>query len=336
MSQVRQKFVSPMLATLGSLGDVAFLSDDADDHADHDANDHWAYEMKWDGIRAIATVRADVLSLTTRNGIDVTSTYPDLAGLSRQVSGDCVLDGEIVALNKSGRPDFGRLQKRMKLTAMADVEPAAREIPVQFMLFDILQAGGASVTGLPYDERRALLEETVQSRDRIHVPPAFDGDLAAAIASSLQLGLEGIVAKKRDSTYALGRRSRAWIKIKHHRTQEVVIGGWRPGRGRRAATVGSLLMGIPAAGGLRYVGRVGTGFGERELTELTARLERLERKTTPFDDVPRADASDARWITPSLVGEVEFAEWTPTEKLRQPSWRGWRPDKKPGDVVREG
>jgi bifunctional non-homologous end joining protein LigD len=336
MNQVRQKSVPPMLATLGSLGDVAFLSDDAEDSADHDTDDHWAYEMKWDGIRAIATVRAGMVSLTTRNGIDVTSTYPDLAELGSQVTGDCVLDGEIVALNKAGRPDFGRLQKRMKLTAMADVEPAAREIPVQFMLFDILQAGSTSVTGRPYDERRALLEETVVSRDRIHVPPAFDGDLAAAIDSSLQLGLEGIVAKKRDSSYALGRRSRAWIKIKHHRTQEVVIGGWRPGKGRRAATVGSLLMGIPAAGGLRYVGRVGTGFGERELTELTTRLEKLERKTTPFDDVPLADASDARWITPSLVGEVEFAEWTPTEKLRQPSWRGWRPDKAPGDVVREG
>jgi bifunctional non-homologous end joining protein LigD len=335
MNQVRQKSVSPMLATLGSLSDVAFLSDDSDD-ADDSTDDHWAYEMKWDGIRAIATVRGGAVSLTTRNGIDVTSTYPDLAGLGSQVSVDCVLDGEIVALSRAGRPDFGRLQKRMKLTAMADVEPAAREIPVQFMLFDILQASGASVTGRPYDERRALLEETVRSRDRIHVPPAFDGDLVAAIASSLQLGLEGIVAKKRDSTYALGRRSRAWIKIKHHRTQEVVIGGWRPGKGRRAATVGSLLMGIPAAGGLRYVGRVGTGFGERELTDLTTRLQKLERKTTPFDDVPRADASDARWITPSLVGEVEFAEWTPTEKLRQPSWRGWRPDKKPGDVVREG
>jgi bifunctional non-homologous end joining protein LigD len=330
-----RKAVSPMLATLGSLDDVAFRNDDIDADLD-DVGDRWAYEMKWDGIRAIATVRDGEVRFTTRNGIDVTSTYPDLAGLGSQVAGDCVLDGEIVALNKAGRPDFGRLQKRMKLTRPAEVEPAARGIPVQFMIFDILEAGGGSVTGRPYDERRALLEESVGSKERIHVPPAFDGDLAAAIASSLQLGLEGIVAKKRDSTYALGRRSRAWLKIKHHRTQEVVIGGWRPGKGRRAATVGSLLMGIPAASGLRYVGRVGTGFGERELIELTARLEKLERKTAPFDDVPRADASDARWITPSLVGEVEFAEWTPTEKLRQPSWRGWRPDKAPGDVVREG
>jgi bifunctional non-homologous end joining protein LigD len=316
--------VSPMLATLGT----------ADDVTERDG-DEWAYEMKWDGIRAVAVVRDGAVRFSTRNGIDVTATYPDLAVLAGQVDGDVVLDGEIVALNKAGRPDFGRLQQRMKLTKKSDVDPAARDVPVHYMVFDIIESGGKSLTGRPYDERRELLHDAVQSKGRIQVPPAFDGDLDAAIESSLQLGLEGVMAKKRDSTYAAGRRSRAWIKIKHHRTQEVVIGGWRPGKGRRASIVGSLLMGIPSEHGLTYVGRVGTGFGERELVELTARLEKLERATAPFDEVPRPDASDARWVTPSLVGEVEFAEWTPTEKLRQPSWRGWRPDKSPKDVVRE-
>jgi bifunctional non-homologous end joining protein LigD len=281
-------------------------------------------------------VSAGTVRLQTRNGIDVTSTFPDLGTLPSQVRGDAVLDGEIVALNRLGRPDFGRLQRRLGLTRKSDVDPAARDVPVHYMIFDILESGGKSVTNEPYTDRRALLESTVQSHDRVQVPPAFDGDLQAAVASSQQLGLEGVVAKRRDSTYSLGRRSRAWIKIKNHRTQEVIVGGWRPGNGRRSSSVGSLLLGIPSTEGLRYVGRVGTGFRERDLDELTSRLSKLHRATTPFFDVPQADARDANWVTPSLVGEVEFAEWTPTNKLRQPSWRGWRPDKPPADVVREG
>jgi bifunctional non-homologous end joining protein LigD len=315
---------APMLATLGTLSDVTERD-----------GDKWAYEMKWDGIRAIATVTGGAASFVTRNGIDVTSSYPDLAELVQRVTGDAVLDGEIVALDRRGRPDFGRLQKRMNLTKKADVADAALATPVQYMIFDILETRKRSQLAIGYDERRTVLERTVESGGRIHVPPAFDGDLDAAIASSLELGLEGVVAKKKDSSYAAGRRSRAWIKIKHHHTQEVVIGGWRPGNGRRASTVGSLLMGVPTDDGLSYVGRVGTGFGERELEELTTRLRAMERKKSPFVDVPAADARDARWITPSLVGEVQFAEWTASGRLRQPSWRGWRTDKSADDVVRE-
>jgi len=312
-----------MLATLGTESDI--------DESDAD----WAFEMKWDGIRAIATVARGSARFVTRNGIDVTVTYPDLSALADQVRGDVVLDGEIVALNKQGRPDFGRLQQRMKLTRPADVERAVRNVAVHYMVFDLLEAGGRSLVGKTYDERRALLADTVTSKGRIQVPEAFEGNLDAAISSSLKLGLEGIVAKKRDSTYSAGTRSRAWIKIKHHRTQEVVVGGWRPGNGRRASTVGSLLLGIPTADGLRYVGRVGTGFGDHDLEDITTTLARLERKTTPFADVPSADASDAHWVTPSLVGEVEFAEWTSADRLRQPSWRGWRTDKAANEVIRE-
>jgi bifunctional non-homologous end joining protein LigD len=313
----------PMLATLGSVSDV--------DESDTD----WAFEMKWDGIRAIATVSHGTASFVTRNGIDVTATYPDLSVLADRVHGDAVLDGEIVALNKQGRPDFGRLQHRMNLTRSVDVERAVRNVPVHYMVFDILEAGGRSLVGSTYDERRALLVDTVTSAGRIQVPQAFEGNVDAAISSSLKLGLEGIVAKKRDSSYSAGTRSRAWMKIKHHRTQEVVVGGWRPGNGRRASTVGSLLLGIPSSGGLRYVGRVGTGFGDNDLEQITTTLVALERKTTPFADVPNADASDAHWVTPTLVGEVEFAEWTSADRLRQPSWRGWRTDKTADDVVRE-
>jgi bifunctional non-homologous end joining protein LigD len=169
----------------------------------------------------------------------------------------------------------------------------------------------------------------------LHLPPAFDGDLEHALDASRTLGLEGVMAKRRDSTYST-TRSRAWLKLKHHLTQEVVIGGWRPGQGRRAAQIGSLLMGVPDADGtLRYVGRVGTGFSDRDLDALTVRLSRLTRKTPPLSDVPAADARDAVWVTPSLVGEVSFAEWTSTSRLRQPSWRGLRPDKPPTAVTRE-
>jgi bifunctional non-homologous end joining protein LigD len=188
----------------------------------------------------------------------------------------------------------------------------------------------------PYTERRAILEKVVRSSGVVQVPAAFDGDLAAALAASKSLGLEGVVAKRRDGTYLVGGRSRAWIKLKHHKTQEVVIGGWRPGSGRRDGAVGSLLMGVPDGSGLRYVGRVGTGFDDTDVTELTRTMGKIERKTTPFVDAPADVVRDAHWVSPTLVGEVEFAEWTAGGRLRQPSWRGWRTDKKPADVTREG
>jgi bifunctional non-homologous end joining protein LigD len=312
-----------MLATLGTVGDIDESSDD------------WAFEMKWDGIRSLATVARGSARFATRNGIDVTATYPDLQELAGDVEGDAVLDGEIVALNAQGRPDFGLLQRRMKLERAAEVRGAVATVPVRYMVFDILSLAGRSLVGDTYDERRRILHEAVRPSGAILIPDAFDGNLTAAIETSRRLGLEGVMAKRRDSTYSGGRRSRAWIKLKHHATQEVVIGGWRPGTGHRSGSIGSLLMGVPSAGGLDYVGRVGTGFGDAELVELAQRLHKLERKTSPFADAPGEVARDAHWVSPTLVGEVEFAEWTSANRLRQPSWRGWRPDKKPSDVVRE-
>ena len=322
-----RKLIPPMLATLGTTANVI-------DDADID----WAFEMKWDGIRAIAYVEVSGdVRLFSRNGNDVSRSYPDLLDPLRQAvaSGSAVLDGEIVAVNKTGRPDFGLLQTRMKLTKKADVEAAARKTPVQFMLFDLLEQDGRSLVRDSYDERRVALQNLVFEQGPIHVPPAFEGNVLHAMDSSRQLRLEGVLAKRRSSSYSAGRRSRAWIKIKHHLTQEVVIGGWRPGKGNRLHTIGSLLVGVPVDGGLRYIGRVGTGFGEKQLAEMESRFDRLSRTTTPFLDVPRAEASDARWITPNLVGEVEFAEWTPMRRLRQASWRGWRPDKSAAEVVEE-
>ncbi|MFD1712922.1 ATP-dependent DNA ligase [Amnibacterium flavum] len=319
----------PMLASLGTAGTIG-------------GGAGWAFEMKWDGIRAIVDVRdpgADTaVTLRSRNGNDLTAAYPELAAIADATSGEAILDGEIVALDKQGRPDFGLLQRRMNLIGSADITRATRDVPVQFIVFDLLAHDGRSLLGDGYDERRSALEAVVHETGLVRVPAVFDSvetSLDEAMAISSRLGLEGVVAKKRASTYSPGRRSTGWLKLKHHSTQEAVIGGWLPGKGRREGGVGSLLLGIPGDGGLVYIGRVGTGFGDRDLDDLAARLEPLAQKTDPFLDIPRVDARDAHWTRPEIVGEVEFAQWTSTGRLRQPSWRGFRPDKAPSDVVKE-
>ncbi|MHA7218762.1 ATP-dependent DNA ligase [Arthrobacter sp. MDT1-48-3] len=317
--------VRPMLATLGS------------EQAIPDPDD-WAYEMKWDGVRCIALVKDGAVTLASRNGIDTTATYPELGDLGEYLSADsAVLDGEIVALNAKGRPDFGLLQTRMKLTHRAEIDDARRKTPVRFMLFDLLELEGNDLTGLDYCQRRELLEKAVEEAEdgHVQVPPALDATLAEAVEASRQLGLEGIMAKRLTSDYQPGTRSASWVKIKHLHTQEVVVVGWRPGKGNRAAKIGSLLVAVPDGVDLRYVGRVGSGLTERDLAEVGSRLRKLARKTAPLDDVPGADASDAHWVRPALVGEVQYSEHTGTGRLRHPVWRGWRPDKTPSDVVVE-
>ena len=323
----RVKPIKPMLATLGTALDL-------------NTGDDWAYEMKWDGIRAVVHIEDGAVRLMSRNGNDLTATYPDLVDvIASTVNADsAVLDGEIVALDKKSRPSFGLLQKRMGLTKKADVAKAVKDIPVHLMLFDVLEVDGESQRKEPYDDRREKLADIVgdRSRGKVQAPPAFDGDFDAALKSSKDLGLEGVVAKKRESAYVTDRRSKAWIKVKHSLMQEVVIGGWRPGKGRRSRSIGSLLMGIPRDDGtLDYVGRVGTGFGDKEIDAVAARIKKMARRTSPFDDVPKPDSNDANWITPNIVAEVEFGEWTDTGRLRHPSWRGLRPDKSPADVVKE-
>ncbi|WP_104116596.1 ATP-dependent DNA ligase [Arthrobacter sp. B1805] len=317
--------IRPMLATLGSENGIA-------------DPDEWAYEMKWDGVRCIATVRDGRVTLASRNGIDTTVTYPEIGDLGEYLSADsAVLDGEIVALNGKGRPDFSLLQTRMKLTHTAEIAAARRTTPVSLMLFDLLELDGNDLTGLEYCQRRELLEKAVDEAEdgHIQVPPALDATLEEAVEASRQLGLEGIMAKRLSSDYQPGARSSSWVKIKHVHTQEVVVVGWRPGKGSRTAKVGSLLVAVPDGVDLRYVGRVGSGLTERDLAEVGARLRKLARKTAPLDDVPSADASDAHWVRPALVGEVQYSEHTGSGRLRHPVWRGWRPDKTPSDVVVE-
>lgn len=311
----------PMLASSGTVADLA--------------GKDWQFELKWDGIRALVVADATTIRLISRNGINVSASYPELVDRGCWPEGDFVADGEIIAVGRSGRPDFGLLQGRMKLTEPAEVAAAQAATPVRLMLFDLLSDGAEDLRSRPLRERRTRLEGFLQGSDcPVRLSDVVDGDVGHILEGARELGLEGVMAKRIDGRY-VGQRSRSWLKLKFDRTQEVVIGGWRTGKGEREDTVGSLLLGIPDGSGLRYVGRVGTGFGARELRELREKLDAIPRKTSPFAEVPEADASDAHWVSAKLVGEVSYAAWTGSGKLRHPVWRGWRLDKEPDDVTLE-
>ncbi|MFE9750594.1 non-homologous end-joining DNA ligase [Saccharothrix saharensis] len=312
------ELIRPMLASSGQLPTGA----------------GWAFEFKWDGVRAVTYVRAGQVRAMTRNDLEVSSTYPEVRALST-LPGDheVVLDGEIVALGAQRQPDFGRLQARMHVARPGD-ELLAR-VPVVYYVFDLLHVDGRSLLGAPYAQRREeLVALGLGGVPGVRVPPSFtevDGEDVLAVASDY--GLEGVVAKRVTSQYEPGRRSTAWVKVPLVHTQEVLIGGWRPGDGRRAGTIGSLLLGVPSDDGLRYVGKVGTGFTHSALLDLQERLGPLARTGSPFvDPVPADHARRAHWVRPELVGEVEYRTWTTDGRLRHSSWRGLRPDKRPGEV----
>jgi bifunctional non-homologous end joining protein LigD len=315
--------VRPMLATPGDLPPPG-------------SEQGWAFEMKWDGVRAVVYVDGPSVRVLTRNDREVSATYPELRGLADAVGGRAVvLDGEVVAFDETGRPSFGELQARMHVQ-----HPGAAllgKVPVSYLVFDVLHLDDQSQLSTTYDGRRAALEGLGLDGPHWATPPAFEGDGATAMRVSREQGLEGVIAKRRESPYLPGRRSRDWVKVKHIRMQEVVVGGWSPGEGRRSGGIGSLLLGVPGEDGrLRYAGHVGTGFTVRMLEDLAATLGPMERATPPFaDEVPRPQARVARWVEPALVGEVAFSEWTRDGRMRQPVWRGLRPDKSPDEVVRE-
>ncbi|WP_166998580.1 ATP-dependent DNA ligase [Paramicrobacterium fandaimingii] len=313
----------PMLATRGTVAQVNGRS----------AAD-WAFEMKWDGMRALIHIDGDSVRLTSRSGRDVTCSYPEFADAADDVDADsCVLDAELVALDDGGRPDFSRMQQRMNVSNPRDVARARASVPVTAMVFDVLEINGQPTTLLPYADRRELLGDTVDedSAQVLFVPPAFDGDVDAAIASSREKNLEGVMAKRRDSTYSPGARSRDWLKLPHTETAEVVVIGWRPSEAEPEG-IASLLVAIPGDDGLTYAGRVGTGFSTRDRRTIRAELGKLGRKTAPVRDVPRTDARDANWVTPRRVAEVTYRELTTDHRLRHPTWRGWRPDKSVDEV----
>ncbi|MHB1775604.1 MAG: non-homologous end-joining DNA ligase [Acidimicrobiales bacterium] len=301
-------------------------------------DEEWSFEFKWDGVRAVVYVDGGRVRITSRNDLDVTVSYPELRALGEALgSRPAVLDGEIIALDADGRPSFRMLQRRMHVGEAARARRLAARVPATYLVFDVLYLDGHRTTGLPYDERWSLLESLDLEGPAWATPPAFPGGPGAdVLRAARERGLEGVVAKRRDAPYAAGRRSDRWVKVKNFRTQEVVIGGWTPGQGRRGGTIGALLLGIPSPSGLAYVGKVGTGFTDRLLADTAARLRPLTRTTSPFaDPLPKAEVAGAVWVRPSLVGEVQFAEWTDDGRLRHPSWRGLRPDKAASEVAVE-
>lgn len=295
----------------------------------------YGYEIKWDGVRTIAYCSWGRVRLQSRNLRDVSAQYPELRALGRALGArELVLDGEIVALDDDDRPSFQLLQRRMHVTGEAAIRRRAREVPAVLMLFDLLHADGRSTLSLPYEERRLRLEELGLAGPSWQTPAYHRGEGTALVAATRERGLEGVVAKRLDSAYLPGRRTRAWLKVKNVRSQEVVIGGWLPGKGRRAQSIGALLAGYhDEAGALRYAGRVGTGFKDDDLRVLAARLESLHRPRSPFTG--RQPPKDSEFVEPRLVAEVGFSEWTTAGTLRHPSFRGLRTDKDPREVVRE-
>src|SRR3954469_782122 len=299
--------------------------------------ERWAHEIKWDGVRAIAHSEPGRLHFQSRNLHDITPRYPELSKLNRALSHHrAILDGEIVALDAEGRPSFGALQRRMHLASESAVRRLAKDAPVTYMIFDLLWLDGHSLMGLPYEERRARLADLELSGPRWRVSDYVAGNGPAMARATAEQGLEGIVAKRLDAPYEPGRRSPCWVKVKHVDRQEVVVGGWMPGEGRRRERIGALLVGVRDDGHLRYAGRAGTGFTESELDRLGALLQPIERPESPFAaPVQAKPPRGAVWVEPRLVAEVEFREWTQGGQLRAPSYKGLRDDKPAEHVVRE-
>lgn len=313
-------FVKPMLAKLSTL-------------PAEDSN--WAYEVKWDGIRAIVRSQPGHISFLSRNENDVTGAYPELRALNRSLgSHEAILDGEIVAFDENGRPSFQTLQRRMHLRGQSAVRQFAKSEPVTLVLFDLLWLDGHSLMDLPYTERRERLEKLKLDGEHWRTPNFETADGASLLAATRKLELEGVMAKRLDSLYTPGGRSGEWLKVKNSQRQELVIGGWTEGKGSRLEGIGALHLGIhDEQGELRYVGKVGTGFDAQELEFLTGLLEQLGQRATPF--AGRQPPKGAHFVHPKLVCEIEFTDWTKAGTLRHPSYKGLREDKAAREIVRE-
>jgi bifunctional non-homologous end joining protein LigD len=291
------------------------------------SDEGWAAEVKWDGVRAIAYCRPGRLELQSRNLRDISRQYPEVRRLSRQLGArDAVLDGELVAFDENGLPSFERLQQRIHQTEESVVRRRMKSHPVTYVIFDLLYLDGRSLVEQPYGRRRELLGDLELSGESWQTPAYSVGHAEELLAASAERGLEGIVLKRLESSYAPGKRTGAWLKLKNVGRQEFVIGGWQPGEGRRRNRVGSILLGyFDEDGGLRYAGKVGTGFSESDLDELLGRLEPLARESNPF--AARRGPRRANFVEPQLVAEIEFRELTAEGMVRHGSFKGLREDK---------
>jgi bifunctional non-homologous end joining protein LigD len=320
------------------------------------AGEEWAYELKWDGVRALAYVSGGSVRISARRGDDASARYPELAAIGTAYPDrELILDGEVVAFDEAGAPSFGHLQRRMGLADPIRIQRRASETPVTYVGFDLLWLDGRSLAVEAYARRRELLAEIGFDGPSWQAPAHRIGDGAALFDLVRARGLEGVVAKRLDSAYRPGRRSADWIKVQNRRRQELVIGGYLPGEGGKSKRVGSLLVGywdatpeeaarLGRPQRLVYAGGVGTGFTQARLDELTELLAPLRRETSPFEagwDPQVKYAARARergglaWVEPVVVCEVEFLRWTHEDTLRAASFKGLRDDKDPREVIRE-
>lgn len=287
----------------------------------------WTHEVKWDGVRALTEVRDGALRMTSRNENAITIAWPELA-TSPLGGRDLLVDGEIIALNERGLPDFRTLQERMHVRKASAATRLAERVPATYMVFDLLRLDGHDLTSEPLEKRRELLNGLEMTTWQ--VPASYD-DGAMLFEATLQQGLEGVVSKRRGSRYRFGQRSPDWLKLAHRHRISYVVGGWRPQEGT-SDRLASLLVGEPTPAGLLYRGRVGSGIGPRQSRALAGLVEGLGRAGSPFaDEVPAVDARGTHWVEPVLVVDVD-THGRGYQRLRQPSFQGVRNDLTPEDL----